>query len=95
MMQEHVLNYFKAFGYDQSSFIPCEWCNSASVEIHHIEPRSKFGSKRKDEQDAPDNLIALCRMCHDKAHGAYSKDIKVILKELIKERVKELKKTKI
>lgn len=83
----HVKNYFEAFGYDKSSFIPCEWCGSKSVEIHHVEPRSKFGSKRKDEQDAPGNCIALCRMCHNKAHGAYSREIKVILKELIKTRI--------
>lgn len=68
-MQKHVINYLNAHGYDESSFIPCKSCGGKSVEIHHIVPRSKFGSKRKDEQDHPNNLVALCRKCHDKAHS--------------------------
>lgn len=65
----HVKNYFEAHGYDKSSVIVCEACKvKAAVDIHHIIPRSKFGRKRKDEQDAADNLIALCRGCHDLAH---------------------------
>ncbi|WP_368366337.1 HNH endonuclease [Chryseobacterium sp. SSA4.19] len=31
--------------------------------------RSEFGSKTKDQQDKIDNLIALCRTCHEKAHA--------------------------
>lgn len=69
----------KAFGYDESSFISCELCGAKSVEIHHIEPRSSFGSKRKDEQDHIDNLIALCRDCHNKVHGPLSRIYKTSL----------------
>lgn len=67
-MEKHVANYLKAFGYDGSSFIACELCGDKATDIHHIEPRSKFGSTRKVEQDHPDNLIALCRLCHEFAH---------------------------
>jgi 5-methylcytosine-specific restriction endonuclease McrA len=50
-------------------------CRAVSVDIHHIIPRSKFGSKRKHEQDSIENLIALCRPCHEKAHaGVFSKE---------------------
>jgi cytochrome c553 len=82
----HVANYFQAFGYDKSSFIPCEWCGAKSVEIHHVEPRSKFGSKNKAEQDAASNCIALCRSCHNDAHGPESKMIKVMFKSIIAKR---------
>jgi hypothetical protein len=83
-MNKHVKNYFKAFGYTVGDFIPCEACGKESVDIHHIEPRSKYGSKKKMEQDAPGNLIALCRECHDKAHGPDSRTEKERFKELVK-----------
>ncbi len=65
----HVKNYFEEYGYNESSFIPCEVCKAKAVDIHHIEPRSKFGTKTKHLQDHPENLVALCRSCHDKAHS--------------------------
>lgn len=44
-------------------------------DIHHIIPRSKFGKKNKAEQDKIENLMALCRFCHDKAHAeVFKKD---------------------
>ena len=67
-MQRHIRNYLSSIGADESTRIRCEVCNAVAVDIHHIIPRSKFGSKRKEEQDAPDNLIALCRICHENAH---------------------------
>ena len=67
-MQRHIRNYLSSIGADESTRIRCEVCNDLVNDIHHIIPRSKFGSKRKEEQDAPDNLIALCRSCHEKAH---------------------------
>lgn len=67
-MQRHIRNYLSSIGADESTRIRCEVCNALANDIHHIIPRSKFGSKRKDEQDAPENLIALCRTCHENAH---------------------------
>jgi 5-methylcytosine-specific restriction endonuclease McrA len=66
----HVKIYFSHYGYCQEDNIVCENCGvRLAVDIHHIVPRSKFGKKRKDEQDKIENLIALCRQCHDKAHS--------------------------
>ncbi len=74
-MQKHTKIYLEHHGYTIADFIPCEVCGAKSVDIHHIEPRSKFGSKTKEEQDNINNLIALCRECHDKAHTyEYSKE---------------------
>ena len=67
-MQRHIRNYLASIDADESTRIRCEVCNALAVDIHHIIPRSKFGSKRKEEQDEPDNLIALCRTCHENAH---------------------------
>lgn len=85
-MEKHVANYFKAFGYDKSSFIACELCGMPSVDLHHIEPRSKFGSTQKHLQDDPSNVVALCRSCHDDAHGPKSREVKEALKELVRRR---------
>lgn len=79
-MEKHVANYFKAFGFDKGDFIPCELCGAASVDIHHIEPRSKFGTSMLHDQDHVSNLIALCRACHDKAHGNASRFYKGVFK---------------
>ena len=86
-MQKHVKNYFEEFGYNQFDSIGCEVCGShRSTEIHHVEPRSSFGSKTKIAQDAITNLICLCRLCHDKAHGPEARKFKEILKEIITNR---------
>lgn len=82
-MQKHIENYLEASGYSGYEFIQCEHCGGQAVEIHHIEPRSHFGSKRKDEQDAVGNLIALCRSCHDAAHGPASRWYKEVFKAKI------------
>jgi len=68
-MQNHVRIYFEHYGYTHQAEVMCRVCNAPAQDIHHIEPRSKFGKKRKEEQDHISNLIALCRTCHDKAHS--------------------------
>lgn len=90
-MQPHVRNYFKEFGYDESNFIKCEMpdCRQRAVDIHHVVSRSKFGSKRKKERDALDNLIALCRLHHDKAHGAMEITYRDIFQSIVNERHSE------
>ena len=62
-MKPHVKNYLKAHGYGEQDFIPCEECGRQAVDIHHKIFRSQGGT------DEADNLIALCRDCHDMAHG--------------------------
>lgn len=85
-MQNHVKVYFESLGYVQGDYIPCEVinCRHQSVDIHHVIPRSKFGKKRKDEQDKITNLIALCRYCHNKAHN--SKEFNNELKQIVEKR---------
>ncbi len=53
----------KYFGYDESDFIPCEFCGKKAVDIHHLEPRSIA----KHKLNLIDNLMALCRECHHAA----------------------------
>lgn len=74
-MQKHTRVYLDYFGYSGFEYMPCEVCQSQVIDVHHIIFRSKFGSKTKHVQDSIENLIGLCRICHDKAHnGTYDKD---------------------
>ena len=66
-------------GYDTCDWIPCAVCNATSVDIHHIEPKGMGG---RSNPDTPDNLIALCRDCHIKAHS------NILTKEYLKSLVK-------
>lgn len=61
-MQKHVVNYLKANNLTTADIILCESCESVAVDIHHIIFRSHGGS------DEANNLVALCRLCHAKAH---------------------------
>ena len=79
-MQQHTKNYFKHFKYTIADTILCEVCGDVANSIHHLIPKSKFGSKRKHEQDLISNLIALCAVCHDIVHNR-----DVSLNEKIKE----------
>lgn len=62
-MQKHTKIYLKFFGYDTSDFIPCEICDARAQDIHHIKARGMGGSKDKD---VIENLMALCRVDHNK-----------------------------
>lgn len=65
-MKPYVKTYHDYFGYAPGEFIPCEMCGGPSVEIHHIRPRSL----EKKSENKIENLAALCRECHDKAHSS-------------------------
>ena len=42
----------------------CELCHSATVDdVHHVRYPKRFAD------DHPDNLLALCHVCHEKQHG--------------------------
>ena len=72
-MKNHTKIYLNYFGYDLSSWIPCEMCGQKAVDIHHIEARAMGGSKTKDNIE---NLMALCRKCHiDKGDKKQYKDL--------------------
>ena len=53
--------YCEAFGYCEGDYIPSEISSSPSVDLHHIDGR--VGDK-----DVPENLIALTREEHERAH---------------------------
>lgn len=65
-MKRHVKNYYKAHGLNTRDKPACEVCGKLADDIHHIKPKGMGGSKLKDN---PENLIALCRDCHDMAHA--------------------------
>jgi ribosome-binding protein aMBF1 (putative translation factor) len=60
-MKNHVKVYFDYFGYDVTSFVPCEICGAKAVDINHVKPRGMGGSKKMDNIE---NLMAVCRECH-------------------------------
>lgn len=63
-MKPHTKIYLDHFGYDESAtYIPCEICESPSVDIHHIESRGMGGDPQR-KKDTIENLMALCRSCH-------------------------------
>ena len=61
-MQSYTKIYLKHFGYGIDDFIPCEICGCKATEIHHIYNRSH----RKDLLNNIINLMAICRICHEK-----------------------------
>ena len=67
-MQKHIKNYLSHYNIDDPDMIRCEVCWMRATDIHHIKFRSSFWKKTKNLQDAIENLIALCRSDHDRAH---------------------------
>lgn len=53
-----------------------EVCGAPAVEIHHIMFRSHCGTSDLD------NLICLCRSCHEMAHGTNAKQMRERFKEI-------------
>ena len=51
----------------------CEVCGSLAQDVHHIVGKG-MGGRSRDDRD--NNLIALCRPCHESAHGIDSKKIR-------------------
>jgi len=62
-MKNHTKIYLKEMNYHPSDWIPCEMCGQTAVDIHHIDSRGMGGSK---EKDFIENLMALCRSCHNR-----------------------------
>ncbi len=71
--------YLKFRGFGEQDLIMCDSCHKErGNDVHHIQFRSQGGA------DEPENLIILCRLCHDKAHD--SRQFNNYLKQLIKKR---------
>ena len=79
-MKKHVKVYHDYFGYYYGEFIACENCSAKSVDIHHLTFKSELG------KDVIENLMALCRDCHTKAHESkeFNEQLKVIHEDHIK-----------
>ena len=46
----------------------CEYCGSTNIlDVHHVRSKGMGGSSNPAIHH-PDNLITLCRYCHDAAH---------------------------
>jgi hypothetical protein len=62
-MQPYVKIYLDYFDYGEQDYMPCEVCEKTVSDIHHIYGRGKG-------KDIIENLIGLCRSCHNKAHSS-------------------------
>ena len=62
LAMKYVESYLGSSPYKYGDRIPCEVCGATAVDIHHIRARGMGGSKHRDH---PENLIALCRRCHN------------------------------
>jgi len=78
-MKKHTRVYLDYFGCGEQDVILCEVCGNQATDIHHIEDRGMGGSKTKDYIE---NLIGLCRECHNKAHGIGGKIEKETLRNI-------------
>ena len=55
------------FDYGEQDFVMCEMCQQdRAVDIHHLDARGMGGSKNKDYIE---NLMGLCRDCHNSAEN--------------------------
>jgi len=79
-MVNHKKVYTTFFNLDISDRILCTSCGQDAVDIHHIHPRGMGGS----EKDYIENLVALCRLCHDKAENSRSFNKGIRIKHLNK-----------
>ena len=77
-MQKHTKVYFDFFGYDESDYIPCEMCGSKAVDIHHLERRTR----NKVTNDYIENLVGLCRDCHNSCENEKSFNMYTRIKHL-------------
>jgi len=62
-MKAHTKLYLQSLQFSIADFVPCEICRQLAVDIHHIKARGMGGTKK---QDTIENLMALCRQCHER-----------------------------
>ena len=55
----------------------CVLCGRVAADVHHIVFRSQLGTSDLD------NLVCLCRSCHEEAHGVRANKVRELLKELM------------
>ena len=62
-MQKYVKIYCDYFDIKTENELICEACQKPGQDIHHVNGRGKG-------KDVISNLMALCRKCHERAHGS-------------------------
>lgn len=73
-MLPHIKIYMKHFDLGEQDVIQCEVCgkqgriDKGGFDIHHITGRGK-------DCNRIENLMALCRYCHEKAHKKLHPDV--------------------
>jgi len=88
-MKKHIKIYLESNHLTTADTILCEiraeGCESIAVDIHHIDPRGMGGDKTKD---VPENLIAGCRPCHEKAEAGEIE--REVLKDIALKRIERM-----
>ena len=87
-MVKHKKVYKEFFDIPDDIMIACEHCERrAVVDIHHIQSKGMGGSTKLD---VIENLIGLCRVCHDKAHcsSVVNNEMEVIASDLEARKIK-------
>lgn len=50
----------------------CELCGlETDLTKHHLVPQSKAKNKYKEIKEDPNNLLWICRSCHDQIHAMF------------------------
>lgn len=65
-MRTHTKIYYEYHKIDPCDWVGCLVCGASANDIHHIEPKGMGGRKSADKIE---NLIPLCRRCHERAHA--------------------------
>ena len=73
-MVKHKKIYLDYYGFGEQDFVPCEYTGLRAQDIHHLNFKSQGG---KDEIE---NLIAVTRKVHERAHK--DKEFNEYLREL-------------
>lgn len=74
-MQKHTKNYIDFFGIGEQDVILCTVRNAPCNDLHHVYIKGMGGRKTYERNgdtfdiNGVENIIALCRGCHVKAHS--------------------------
>jgi len=63
-MKKYKQNYLDYHNLTTADFIACKHCFKKASDLHHLVFKSQGGG------DNAENLVALCRDCHNKAHNS-------------------------